>query len=221
MSRPKYLLPSTPQTYRPTYQRTPSGNTVYVGLGVFQKTESVRWIKSLISILSFCIGSLFFSSFHRYFSPRRRWVFLTSFALQALLIAAATVLVTVAAADPEPVIWQNVLPIVMLSFQSSGQAVASRVLQYNELPTVVLTSTYCDLMSDPQLFTARLPDNSKRNRRVAAVVMAVGGAILGGFFARTWTGIAGGLWVAAGLKGAVALVWSVWIAEAVSGEEEE
>jgi hypothetical protein len=44
------------------------------------------------------------------------------------------------------------LSIALVAFQSAGQTVASRALQYSGLTTSVLTSNYCDLFSDPGLF---------------------------------------------------------------------
>lgn len=49
-------------------------------------------------------------------------------------------------AEPD---WTQEVPIVLLSIQSAGQIVASRALGYNEIPTVVITSLLCDLMSAP------------------------------------------------------------------------
>ena len=43
-----------------------TGNTVYLGLGLGgSHNGDDRWIKSGVSIASFCIGSAFFGTFHR------------------------------------------------------------------------------------------------------------------------------------------------------------
>ena len=104
------------------------------------------------------------------------------------------------------------LPLSLLSFQSAGQIVMSRMLAYNELPTVVLTSTYCDLMFDPTLFTASLPENSKRNRRFVSAVALLAGAVLGGFLTKGGD-IADPLWIAGGIKIVLAVAWLFWRAE--------
>jgi len=104
----------------------------------------------------------------------------------------------------------DLVPISLLAFQSAGQVVASRVLKYNELPTVVLTSLIADLMSDAHLLTAGLFDDHKRNRRAAAVVMQLAGAICGGVFTKGWVGFAGAMWVAAAVKGVIVVAWLVW-----------
>lgn len=190
-----------------------TGNTVYFGLGIVDPTGGTRWIKSGTSIAFFCLGSLFFSSFHRYFSPKRRWVFLASYTMQLMLIMIAAIMVTSGEAGGAGATWHVLIPLAMLAFQSSGQAVTSRVLQFNGLPSVVLTSTYCDLFSDPKLFTSGITQNVERNRRVTAIVFLLGGALMGGFFAHSDVGMAGALWTAVVLKFFVILAWLFWPAE--------
>lgn len=188
------------------------GNTVYIGLGLAAPRESTRWIKSSTSLGCFCLGSFIFSRFHRYFSPKRRWVLCASFVVQMLLtvIAAAIVTFGPAVGSKEDITWNVLVPIALIAFQSCGQAVASRALKYNSLTSVVLTSIYCDLFSDPDLFGLH---NAERNRRVGAPVMLVVGAILGGVSAHSAFGIAGALWAAAALKLLAVMVWVVWPAD--------
>lgn len=187
------------------------GNTVYIGLGLAAPTESTRWIKSGTSLISFCIGSFAFARFHRAFTPARRTTLLASFALQAALCAAAAAIVTFSPGGPpeptDPITWDVLLPIALVAFQACGQAVTSRALKYNALTSVVLTSIYCDLFSDAELF--RL-DNVERNRRVGAPVMLLIGALVGGLFAHSGLGVAWALWLAAALKIGIVAVWIVW-----------
>lgn len=103
--------------------------------------------------------------------------------------------------------WDSEVPIVLLSFQSAGQIVASRVLGYNEIPTVVITSLLCDLMSDPKLFLLR---NEKRNRRLAAFILTLVGAIVGGWVTKVTQQISPVPWLAAGIKFSVVLSWGFW-----------
>lgn len=192
-----------------------TGNTVYLGLGLVAPDESDRWLRALISIASFCIGSLFFSSFHRNFSPCKRWVLVSSFLLQATLILIAALMATL---GPEitrstPLnAWVGV-SLALVAFQSAGQAVASRALQYSGLTSVVLTSNYCDLFSDPRLFKLGLKDNPERNRRTAAPILLLGGALMGGAFAHSSVGLVGALWTAVALKAVVVVAWAVWAPE--------
>lgn len=112
-------------------------------------------------------------------------------------------------------IWVGI-SIGLIAFQSSGQAVASRALQYSGLTSVVLTSNYCDLFSDPKLFQLSLRDNPERNRRTAAPILLLGGAMLGGVWAHSSIGLVGALWTAVVLKAVVVVAWAVWAPE--SGE---
>ena len=108
----------------------------------------------------------------------------------------------------------ELIPIALLAFQSAGAMTASRALGYNEIPTVVLTSVYFDVATDPQIVRAPLT-NVKRNRRVGGVVALLVGAIAGGWLSRSSGGMESALWIAGGLKFVVALVWLVWPGEAV------
>ncbi|KAJ0165200.1 hypothetical protein CTA2_12040 [Colletotrichum tanaceti] len=195
-----------------------TGNTIYIGLGLAAPTESTRWIKSATSLGSFCLGSFFFSRFHRLFSPQRRWVLCASFVAQTLFCVAAALILTFgpAAGGKDEIAWNVLVPIALIAFQSCGQAVTSRALRYNALTSVVLTSIYCDLFSDAELFVAR---NAERNRRVGAPLLLLAGAVLGGLFAHSSLGIAGALWTASFLKFLVVLAWFFWPGESTSDEE--
>lgn len=105
--------------------------------------------------------------------------------------------------------WAVQLIIALLAFQSSGQIVLSRTLGFNEIPTNVVTSLYCDLLSDRELF-APLAANVKRNRRVVAVVLLFGGGVAGGWLQRSSAGMPGALWIAGSVKTVIALAWLVW-----------
>ncbi|KAK5992600.1 hypothetical protein PT974_06014 [Cladobotryum mycophilum] len=191
-----------------------TGNTVYVGLGLaslIYPPTSARLYKSGISLLCFCIGSFFFARFHRYFSPKRRWVLCVSFAAQMLFIIAAALIVTLMPpADKDAHDWTVLVPLALVAFQSCGQAVTSRALKYNALTSVVLTSIYCDLFSDQDLFAFH---NDERNRRAAAPVLLLIGAVMGGLLSHTWIGIGGVLWTAAFLKLLMVIMWFFWPAE--------
>lgn len=103
--------------------------------------------------------------------------------------------------------WEQEVPIVLLSLQSAGQIVASRALGFNEIPTVVITSLLCDLMSDPQLFLAH---NEKRDRRITAFVLTLVGAIVGGWVTKATGQIAPILWLSAGIKLVIGFAWGFW-----------
>lgn len=111
-----------------------------------------------------------------------------------------------------PVTHWIAVPIALIAFQSAGQAVTSRVLSYNSMTSVVLTSIYCDLFSDAQLF-APLSANAERNRRATAPLLLLIGAIFGGLWAYSDVGLAGALWTAVVLKIFVIVAWCCWSAE--------
>ncbi|KAK5126472.1 hypothetical protein LTR85_010708 [Meristemomyces frigidus] len=190
-----------------------TGNTVYLGLGLVAPGESTRWIRAIISIACFCLGSAFFSRYHNYLGPRRRWVMVSSYIIQLLCMIAAALMVTLGPEDGAsgPVSEWIAIPIALIAFQAGGQAYTSRVLQYGGLTSVVLTSVYCDLFSDQRLFSG-ITENVERNRRSAAPLLLLGGAMLGGLWAHSDFGLAGAIWTAVVLKGFVTLAWALWAA---------
>lgn len=127
-----------------------------------------------------------------------------------LLIVLAALIVTLGNHSSEGLHWQVLVPLAAVAFQSSGQAVSSRALQYAGLTSVVLTSNYCDLFSDAKLFAV---SNVERNRRVAAPLLLLFGACLGGVWAHTSIGLAGALWTAVVLKTIAIVAWVFWKAE--------
>jgi hypothetical protein len=106
--------------------------------------------------------------------------------------------------------WHDLCPIALLAFQSAGQVIAGRTLKYNALPTLVLTSLLCDLMSDTDLLTVSLKNNPDRNRKVLALALLFAGAAAAGAISKTALGFGGALWVATGVKGVMVVAWLVW-----------
>ena len=130
------------------------------------------------------------------------------------MIVAAALMVTLGptTGTSGPVTVWIALPIALIAFQSAGQAVTSRVLAYGTMTSVVLTSIYLDLFSDAKMF-APLSENAERNRRVAAPILLLIGAIFGGLWAHSEVGLAGALWTAVILKTFVIIAWCCWTAE--------
>lgn len=104
----------------------------------------------------------------------------------------------------------ELIPIALLAFQSAGSIAVTRALGFNEIPSVVLTSVYFDLASDPALVTGSVGGNVKRNRRAGAVVMLVIGAIVGGWLSRSAGGMESALWISGGIKFILGFVWFGW-----------
>lgn len=173
------------------------------------------WAKSLIALTVFLLGNLFFIHISRALTPLRRSTLILSFGLQTscLIVAAAVVQAGIVSPKPEdpraPIQWMQILPITLLAFQAAGQIVSSRLLAFDEIPTVVLTTLLCDLLVDTKLYTRPWSANPKRNRRIAAFLALFIGAMTSGGLSKT-TSMASSLWLAVGLKGAITLSWFVW-----------
>ncbi|KAF2214211.1 hypothetical protein CERZMDRAFT_37682 [Cercospora zeae-maydis SCOH1-5] len=191
-----------------------TGNTIYLGTGIVAPTQDDRWIRALTSISFFCLGSFVFARYHRSLGAEKRWVIVLSLILQTMCIGIAAVMVTIGphiTPKGELSRWV-VVPLALIGFQAAGQAYLSRVLRFNALTSVVLTSIYHDLFADAELFS--MPrSNIERNQRAGAVVLCLVGAMIGGIFAHSSIGLAGALWTATGLKCVIIIVWSLWKAE--------
>ncbi|QDS73182.1 hypothetical protein FKW77_002415 [Venturia effusa] len=188
-----------------------TGNTIYLGLGLADPSSGNRWIKSILSMSCFCLGAALFAWYHRFFTPKKRWVMFSSYLVQTLFIVAAAIIVTLdrtTEEDKEKLRWPVMVPLALMAVGSSGQCVSSRALDKNSLTSVVLTSIYCDLFSDPRLLS--FSGNPSRNQRLAAPICLVVGALAGGLWANSSTGLPGALWTAAVLKFCIVLAWTGW-----------
>ncbi|CAG8956457.1 hypothetical protein HYFRA_00003842 [Hymenoscyphus fraxineus] len=199
-----------------TFVSMQTGNTIFVALGASgQNTRPYGWAFSLSSIGFFIIGCFAFSRFNRAFGPRRRGTIASSFLLQSVCILIASGLIEGGiingsiVAKTSVIQWNQIAPIALLSFQSAGQIVTSRVLDVGEIPTVVITSLLCDLFSDPKLFDPPTK-NLKRNRRIAAFSLTLLGAIIGGWVSRATEGVQTMLWVAGVVKFLLSITWMFW-----------
>ncbi|PCH02336.1 Protein of unknown function DUF1275 [Penicillium occitanis (nom. inval.)] len=154
-----------------------TGNTVFLGLGSsgIPENKPYGWLKSLTSICGFIVGSFVFATVSRAAGNRRRGTLTVSFAIQSLFVLVAA---SIFQANSIPhslrdqptsgTLFLELIPLAILAFQFGGQITASRGMGFNELPTVVLTSVYFDIASDPAL-VAGVTANLKRNRRIGYV----------------------------------------------------
>ncbi|PYI19917.1 hypothetical protein BO99DRAFT_383859 [Aspergillus violaceofuscus CBS 115571] len=193
-----------------------TGNTIVLGLGAsnLPRDAPYGWLKSLVSISSFLLGSFCFSRAGRLLGPTRRGTLFASFMVQVALIVIAVSLIQaglIAQPDVNSThqhhLLLDLIPIGLLAFQSAGSINSTRSLGYNEIPSVVITSVYFDIASDMNIFAGK---NVKRNRRVAGVVMLLVGAIVGGWLNRSAGGMASTFWLAAGIKFLIGCGWLVW-----------
>ncbi|KAF7585505.1 hypothetical protein BBP40_010791 [Aspergillus hancockii] len=178
-----------------------TGNTIFVGLGASnQNPRPYGWARSLTSIGCFIIGAFIFARLN-----------LVMLVITACLVQSGVISgISLESHKTTETDWTQEVPIVLLSIQSAGQIVASRALGYNEIPTVVITSLLCDLMSDPKLFLLR---NEKRDRRIIAFALTLVGAIAGGWITKATGDIYAVLWIAAGIKLGIASAWVFWKVE--------
>ncbi|BCS19342.1 YoaK family protein [Aspergillus puulaauensis] len=200
-----------------------TGNTIFLGLGAsnLPSGKPWGWLKSLVSIVTFFIGALLFSLYGRNIGPKKRVTLFTSFLFQAILVIIAVALIegdliphtqAEAASLTGGKLFLELIPIALLAFQSAGSMTAARGLGFNEIPTVVLTSVYFDVASDPKI-VQDVRGNVKRNRRVGSVVSLLIGAIVGGWLSRSRGGMESALWLSAGLKVVISFGWLVWFSE--------
>lgn len=212
------LMDSTIYNAYGTFVSMQTGNTIFVGLGGSNGKDTYKpygWVKSLTSIACFILGSLFFSRLSRLLGPLRRTTFVTSFLLQSLFIFITACIIQAGVIQgtvdliPDDIDWKQELAIALLSFQSAGQMVGSRVLGLSEIPTVVVTSVLCDFASDPEI-AQPLRRNVKRNRRVLAFLGILVGAVVGGWLSKVTGKMQVALWVAGGIKISVVAAWAFW-----------
>lgn len=200
------------------------GNTIFLGLGgatPHSTSKPYGWVKSFLSITFFCLGCFVFSLTSRLLTPLRRSTLVASFLIQSLIIFATAAIIqggvvngSLDTITPD-INWRQLLPIALLSFQSAGQIVGSRVLGLTEVPTVVLTSMLHDITTDPALL-GPLRQNIKRNRRILAFVGILAGAVAGGFIAEGTRRMQIPLWIAGGIKFLIASSWMLWPEKRVS-----
>lgn len=196
-----------------------TGNTIFLALGASnQNIKPYDWARSLCSIGCFALGAVFFSRLHRHLVPRptQRGALALCFLVQAACVCVSAALVEAGAvnqrqAEGERADWREMAPIALLSFQAAGQIVASRVLGVGEVPTVVITSLMCDLMSDPRLLARPvITGNRKRNNRVAAFVLTLVGSIIGGWMLKATSQVQPVLWFVFAIKFVISVGWVVW-----------
>lgn len=186
------------------------GNTVFLGLGASGQpaNKPYGWLRSLMAIVCFIVGSFLFGFAQRLWS-RRRGLLFASFFVQGSCIATAAALAQARVVPEDADSFKVLIPVALLGFQAGGQVSASNFLGYQELPTTVLTILYSALATDPRVFVG-LRQNAKRNRRLLAVILLLLGAIIGGWLTRNARGLPIVLWIAAALKFTMAGCWLIW-----------
>ncbi|KAI0861905.1 DUF1275 domain protein [Xylaria cubensis] len=191
--------------------------TLYNAYGTFvsMQTGNTVFVALVTSIGSFGVGCVCFSRFHALVGRgrQRRTVFI-SFLMQTIFVSLAAGIIQgglidgryPSRRDPSDVDFAELAPIALLSFQAAGQIVNSRGLGVAEVPTVVITTLLCDLVSDPNIF-APFAKNPKRNKRAIAFTLTLVGAIAGGFISKATGQVQNSLWLVAALKLSITIFW--------------
>lgn len=190
------------------------GNTIFLALstaGLPANSDSLRWARSGLSILSLTLGSFLTSWVYAAAGPTRRLTLFVSFLVQTACIAVAAVLVQTDVI-PESVVDSKLvlLAIPLLAAQSGAQIVTAKSLGFNEIPTTVVTSVYDDLGGDTELLAW---DNPKRNRRVGAVAMILLGGISAAWLSRGGCSLVVVLWLGAAIKLLLSFSWLLFRAD--------
>ncbi|KAL8644706.1 MAG: hypothetical protein Q9210_007117 [Variospora velana] len=213
------LLDSTIFNAYSTFVSMQTGNTMFLGLGASNFDSTSRpygWAKSLVSLICFVLGALFFSRFGTYFRASRRGTLAVSFLIQAAIVLLCAILVQAGAVEGrleyigEKIDWIHTVPIALLSFQAPGQVWLSRDLQFAEVSTVVVSTMLYDFGSDPELFRK---GNGKRKRRFMGFCALLVGAVVGGWVTKQTGHITVPMWVGGVIKLCIAGAWVVWPAE--------
>ncbi len=123
----------------------------------------------------------------------------------------------------------DLLPVAVLAFEAAGQVCLSRVLSLIELLTIVLSTLYHDFTAD--LYGTReawrksssfrdfiLVQWRRQEKRLASIVALFVGGLVGGQMYKSVAGMAGALWMAAGLKGAISLTFLIWKRDALGDQ---
>ncbi|KAI0018007.1 DUF1275 domain protein [Xylariomycetidae sp. FL0641] len=199
-----------------TFVSMQTGNTVFIALGTAGRdTIPYSWAFSLASLGCFVFGCAFFSRLNKMMGGGRlRRSLVVAFLLQTIFVAISAGIIDGNVVDDhypedhgeEHTQWTIFIPVALLSFQAASQIVTSRALAVGEVPTVVITSLLCDLVSDDKLF-APLLQNVKRNRRVVGFVLTLLGAIAAAHISKSTSAVQPALWFACAIKAVITLVF--------------
>lgn len=169
-------------------------------------------------------------------APMHRWTLLTSFVIQSSLLTAAAILAQTSVLSTQAYEgggsfssgnilrpgdnYLDLIGIALLAFEAAGQVCLSRVLLMNELPTIVLSTAYHDLIGDALSMRKCWRQSKtkwefavsqkKQIRRLSSIVSLFTGALVGGFMFPSSAGLPGALWVAAGTKILICVAWCLW-----------
>ncbi|KAF8841085.1 hypothetical protein BDN67DRAFT_902103 [Paxillus ammoniavirescens] len=196
-----------------------TGNSVQLALAIarlFGGTHDLSFHladqQALCSVLSFIFGAFIGRLGDKIGCKTRAWMSFGTF-IQTVFTMAAAISIwksgqgSVADARDDPA-WSNTLSFVCIGFMSASmglQGIMGKRLNTQFTTTVVLTTTWCELMTEPKLFEFRRLIASRDHK-----VMAIVALFLGGFTGRALLdkiGSAGTLGVGTAFRLLIALWW--------------
>ncbi|KAJ7669348.1 hypothetical protein DFH06DRAFT_181718 [Mycena polygramma] len=170
--------------------------------------------QALTSLLSFNAGAFVGRLGDRMGPHKRHWLVLAT-SIQVLLTMAAALCIwksgqgSIAAVRGDPS-WTNALTFVALAFMSASlgvQGIVGKRLNTQFTTTIVLTTVWVELVTDPRLFNLRQKVITRDHKLIAAVALFVGA--LAGRAILAQIGAAGALGVGAGVRVLITLAWIV------------
>ncbi|KAG5647704.1 hypothetical protein DXG03_008427 [Asterophora parasitica] len=199
-----------------------TGNFVQLSLALARLFEGPKGFRdltfhradqqALCSLISFNAGAFVGRLGDRVGALKRSWL-IAGTLLQALLTMAAALTIwksgeiSIADERGDPS-WTNTLSFVSLAFMSASlgvQGIQGKRLNTQFGTTIVLTTVWVELVSDPRLFKLREKVVSRDHKVIAALALFVGG-----FMGRALVGkigSAGTLGIAVGLRILIAISW--------------
>jgi hypothetical protein len=169
---------------------------------------------ALTSLISFALGASLGRIGDKMGCKSRAWLMLGTF-IQALFTMSAALTIWKSGegsiADSRgDALWTNVLSFVTIVFMSASlglQGIMGKRLNTHFTTTIVLTTTWCELMAEPNLFRPRYYPSRDHK------IMAISTLFFGGFVGRCLidkVGSAGTLGVGTALRFLIALSW-YWV----------
>ncbi|KAG1889661.1 uncharacterized protein F5891DRAFT_1073292 [Suillus fuscotomentosus] len=178
--------------------------------------------QALCSVLTFIFGAFIGRIGDKLGCKTRLWLALGTF-IQTLFTMAAAIAIwqshqgSVADARANPA-WTNVSSFVCVGFLSASmglQGIMGKRVNTQFTTTVVLTTTWCELMADPKLFDIRRMVISRDHK-----IIAIGSLFFGGFIGRLLIdsiGSAATLGIGTGIR-LIVSVWWLFVPERQAGK---
>ncbi|KAJ7056219.1 hypothetical protein C8F01DRAFT_1157135 [Mycena amicta] len=170
--------------------------------------------QALTSLLTFNLGAFLGRYGDRVGPHKRIWLVGATF-VQVLFTAAAAILIwrsnqgSIAAVRGDPS-WSNALTYVGVAFMSASlglQGILGKRLNTQFTTTIVLTTVWVELVTDPRLFNLRQKVITRDHKLIAAIALFAGAFVARAILASA--GAAAALGVGAGVRLLIALSWIV------------